>query len=80
MRFYVYINEPTNKARIHVAECAFCNDGEGMVRDKSPYNGRWCGPFFSDREAVTCAKNSGKADIRWCKWCARTIGIAPELE
>jgi len=72
--FWVYINEPNNKALIHDAQCSFCNDGHGMDDDSSQFNGKWIGP--SDRKtAEHNALTSGKADIRWCGHCARRLDI-----
>ena len=41
INFYVYINEPNDKAFIHHAECSFCNFGKGLVAEGHSNNGKW---------------------------------------
>ena len=74
--FYVYLNVPNNKALIHYADCPHCNDGKGQTAIKSPYNGKWLGPFNESAARMEAAR-SGKNLIRWCVPCARRRGIAP---
>ena len=78
-QFWVYINEPNNKALVHEAQCSFCNDGRGMDEDSSPFNGQWIGPHDRQR-AEQLALSSGKADIRWCGHCARRLDIKAPLK
>lgn len=76
--FWVYINEPNDKALVHGADCSFCNNGEGMQDEKSRFNGEWHGPFDRD-VALRFARQSGKTTKRWCGHCARRLGINTEL-
>ena len=69
MRYWVYENYPTNKARVHEDSCGFCNYGEG-VRVASLDNGQWHGPFESGEEAFAKAEATGRSDVRGCKSCA----------
>lgn len=75
---WVYINEPNNKALVHLGSCSFCNEGQGMTRDKLDHNGKWEGPFGVER-AEQVARKSGKDDVRWCGHCARQLGRNREL-
>ena len=66
INFYVYINEPNDKAFIHHAECSFCNFGKGMVAEGHSSNGKWIGPFNTMREyrqRYPGKSMSGGADI-----------------
>ena len=70
-RYWVYVNHPNNKAIVHEAACSHCNDGRGMVDDKSRWNGEWRGPFRDASVALKKANESGKRNIRLCGHCAR---------
>ncbi len=72
--FWVYVNEPNDKALIHHRDFSFCNNGEGMTRDKLDSNGRWLGPFSQDA-AMNAARHADKKNTRWCGFCARRLGI-----
>jgi len=78
-RFWVYVNEPNNKALVHQASCSHCNDGHGREDDKSPYNGEWLGPF-DRQQAQTQARRADKKNTRWCGFCAKALGIDTKLE
>ncbi len=78
-KFWVYVNEPNNKALVHQASCSHCNNGQGRQTEKSEYNGEWLGPF-SITEAQRRAWRSGKTKRRWCGFCARNLGIRTELD
>lgn len=72
--FWVYVNEPNNKAMVHSGDCAFCQDGRGMTAEKLLQNGRWLGPYSRDH-AVAQARRAGKKSTRWCGHCARRQGL-----
>ncbi len=72
--FWVYVNEPNDKAFVHLAECSHCNSGKGRMQDKLDHNGRWEGPFDEGRAKIV-ARNSGKKTIRWCSVCSRRLGL-----
>lgn len=74
--FWVYINDPINKAILHLADCSYCNHGEGIHPEKSGSNSTWSGPL-DEASARNTARISGKKDIRWCSHCAGKLGIAP---
>ena len=47
MRFWVYENKISKRARIHLSTCRYCNDGQGVGGDKSNDDDEWHGPFTS---------------------------------
>ena len=72
--FYVYENKSNNRARVHKADCGFCNHGEGSRRrrkSKSSGGGnvRWRGPFDAREAAFSEMENLGKKDIGACSAC-----------
>jgi len=77
--FWVYVNEPNDKAFVHQASCSHCNDGQGVASEKLASNGQWLGPYDRER-AEKHALSSGKKTIRWCGFCARDLGIEKELK
>lgn len=70
MKYYIYENWQAegHKARIHNAECSFCNNGKGFHPDASDENGRWHGAFDSLEAALEAATNTG-ANVSKCKKC-----------
>lgn len=66
--FYVYENWTVEKARVHRAECPFCNDGRGMHPGASNRNGRWHGPFASRQQAAHVAQKTGRP-VSSCGHC-----------
>ena len=73
--YYVYLNVPNDKALIHIADCQYCNHGQGISSVKSAYNGEWIGPF-DQPTARTRALQSGKGRIQWCALCAGRLCIS----
>ena len=72
--FYVYENTSTNRARVHKADCGFCNHGEGSRRRRKPKspgggNVRWHGPCDTRESAFSTMKRLGKKDIGACSAC-----------
>lgn len=47
MDYFIYENWQAgpHKAVLHVASCAFCNDGRGLAGGSDPKHGRWHGPI-----------------------------------
>lgn len=72
--FWVYINEPNDKAFVHLADCRFCKDGNGMSSAVSEQNGKWIGPF-DQPTAIRAAISSNKKNKRWCAICAQKLDI-----
>ncbi|MXY60357.1 MAG: hypothetical protein F4Y96_07980 [Chloroflexi bacterium] len=72
MSYYVYIDDPTNRARVHAGACGHCNYGQGKKDHRLPDN-RWEGPF-KDREAAWAAViRAGKRDVGKCPCVARRL-------
>lgn len=71
MSFYIYENwTAENKARIHRADCRFCNYGQGIQPHKQEgRNGRWHGSFATYPEAVTAARRLKGRIMTNCKKC-----------
>jgi len=68
MTYYVYENWTVHKAKVHLSDCGYCNDGKGIHPDAGPYNGRWHGPFATLDEAVRVAQMTGEP-VSKCKVC-----------
>jgi len=68
-RYFVYENWIHERARIHKAECGYCNDGRGMHGDSSKLHGKWHGPYDRE-EAVRVAKRLNRDDTKPCSKCA----------
>ena len=67
--FWVYENYPTNRARVHRADCRFCNYGDGIDGRGNPDNGRWHGPFATIKEACEKMRGLKKKDSGECGYC-----------
>lgn len=75
--FWVYVNEPNNKAFLHLADCSCCNHGQGIHSNKTDANVIWYGPC-DETTARNTARTSGKKNIRWCSHCAGKLEIRPD--
>lgn len=76
--FWVYINEPNDKALVHLASCSHCNDGKGRGVPRLDQNGKWIGPLDLET-AIQTARSSGKKKRAWCGFCAKTLDIEPAI-
>ncbi len=70
--YWVYVDDPTNRARIHQGTCRFCNGGKGLRGNRRSDN-RWLGPFENEGEAVEVALSTGRSDVRGCGVCLRSL-------
>jgi TIR domain len=66
--YYVYEDDPTNKAKIHMATCPYCRDGKGIKATRLQDN-RWHGPFTTLQEAEKLAYRLNKKNTERCKTC-----------
>ncbi len=66
--YYVYEDDPTSKAKIHFADCGYCNNGAG-IKGTRLNNNRWHGPFTTLQEAEEVAQRTKKKDISKCTIC-----------
>ena len=67
MDYWLYVDDATNRARIHKGSCGRCNHGAGVKGSRLPDN-RWHGPFKL-ADAVEKANRIGKRDTAGCHWC-----------
>ena len=68
--FWVYENDPANRARVHRADCKFCNHGKGIHGGGgNPENARWHGPFPTVKAACDKMRELGKKDSGGCGYC-----------
>ena len=66
--YYGYEDDPTNSAKIHFADCSYCNNGAGVKGTRLSDN-RWHGPFTTLQEAEEVAQRTKKKNISKCKVC-----------
>ncbi len=71
MEHYIYENSVAegHKARIHLADCPWCNSGRGIHASTGARNGRWLGLFETLTEATITATRTGGC-VSLCKRCA----------
>lgn len=67
--FYVYENWTNKRARLHRAECSFCNGGRGSQADTGDKNGEWHGPFADLEQARAKVATLEYADKGDCGTC-----------
>jgi hypothetical protein len=70
MSYFIYENwvKPGHKARLHDANCSFCQNGAGIHPDAGPDHGTWHGPFGSLADAVERATATG-GSVSACRHC-----------
>jgi tartrate dehydrogenase/decarboxylase/D-malate dehydrogenase len=71
--WWVYENLPRRRARLHVAECSFCNNGQGLHDSTAP-TGRWYGPFTNVDAAIEQGLDTRAVDFAGCGVCQRLVG------
>ena len=67
--FWVYENDPTNRARVHRGDCQYCNHGDGVHGRRNPNKARWHGPFTTIKAACDKMRCLGKKDSGGCGYC-----------
>ena len=67
--FWVYENDPANRARVHRGDCPYCNHGDGIHDGGNPSNSRWHGPFTTIKAACDKMRCLNKKDSRGCGYC-----------
>ena len=70
MDLWIYENwvAEGHKARLHIADCAFCNYGRGIHPGAGAKNGRWLGPFPTLVAALRAA-HATEGTVSRCKKC-----------
>ena len=71
--WWVYEDDATNYARIHLGDCSFCNNGIGVRESRLP-NNRWHGSFNNLEEAIQKAMNTDANNIAGCGVCQPAVG------
>ena len=71
--YWVYEDDPTKRVRIHLADCHFCNNGQGVQETRLPDN-RWCGPFKTKEDAIERALKTPDRDVAGRWFCLRSVG------
>lgn len=66
--FWVYEDDPTNRARVHRGDCRYCNHGKGTGAGRLSDN-RWHGPYATRADAFAAMRRLGKRDIGGCGIC-----------
>jgi hypothetical protein len=69
MSFYVYENWTHDRARVHRADCSYCQQGRGTHGETSDRNGKWHPPFATSEEAFRKAASLRRADTKGCLHC-----------
>jgi hypothetical protein len=49
---------PTRSARVHRADCPYCNNGQGWRPDRTGRNNAWYGPFPTPEQARTACRQA----------------------
>ncbi|MEQ9315395.1 MAG: F0F1 ATP synthase subunit beta [Henriciella sp.] len=69
MNFWIYENFGNKRARIHTANCRYCNNGQGVGGDQTNDDDKWHGPFDTFAEADKKATALKQKDTRACGVC-----------
>ncbi len=69
MNFWIYENFGNKRARIHAADCRYCNHGQGVGGDQTNDDDKWHGPYKTFAEAETQANALNQKDTRACGVC-----------
>ena len=69
MTYYVYENWTHDRARVHKADCAYCNYGRGVGTSTGERNGRWLGPYVDRGKAFRYIRDIGREDSEGCRIC-----------
>lgn len=67
--YYVYDNWTNKYAKVHKANCGYCNEGKGFHKDTSDTNGQWLGSFKDRQEAELEAQKTKRRTISNCLRC-----------
>jgi F-type H+-transporting ATPase subunit beta len=74
MTFYVYENWTHKRARVHAADCGYCNSGRGTQASHSGRNDRWLGPYATSAAALLAAQNLRQPNTQACANCLPSEG------
>jgi F-type H+-transporting ATPase subunit beta len=69
MNFWVYEHFANKRARVHTADCRYCNHGQGVGGNQDNDDDKWHGPFKTHAEAESAAQALKQKDTRDCGVC-----------
>ena len=69
MNFWVYEHFSNKRARVHTADCRYCNHGQGVGGDQTNDDDKWHGPYKTYAAAEKQARSLGQKDTRDCGVC-----------
>ena len=75
--YWVYVDDPTDLARVHLGSCRYCNDGQGFKGSRL-FDNRWLGPYTDPDEAANAAVRERKRDTKPCGICLKGHRIEAE--
>ncbi len=64
--YWTYENWIHKYARVHLANCAHCNDGQGSHGTVDSHAGRWLGPY----EQLASASRASEYEASPCGHCS----------
>ena len=67
--YWVYENWVRNKAIVHLGDCAFCGNGNGLHGSRQTKSSIWHGPFTNAADAANAAKACRRERTEGCKIC-----------
>lgn len=67
--YFVHESFTRDRARIHRAECHYCNSGRGFMAKTSGRSGRWHGPFRERVDAYAFTAGLGRKEKAACVAC-----------
>lgn len=68
MRYWVFEDWQTDRARIHKSECSYCNHGHGIYGGGSGDNSQWIG-CDTPNDALRIMESLGRTDTGNCAHC-----------
>ncbi len=80
MTFWIYENFGNKRARIHTANCRYCNNGVGVGGDQTNDDDKWHGPFDTFNEAEAKATSLNQKDTRACGVCKPATAEASAVQ
>ena len=74
MPYYMYERYREATATLHDAECAFCNEGQGVTGNRGTRTGRWLGPYLTWKAAHADALHLSPRGTTDCSFCVGRSG------
>lgn len=68
--YWTQEDRPTRSARVHHADCRYCNNGRGWQLNRTGQNNSWYGPFATTDQARAACR---QAVARPCGACMAGI-------